>query len=88
MKEYRKKILTVLTAICLAFGSSTLYGQIFMIDEDDYLRNHFPIEPYGLVVPDYGLTIDQYAPLGSGTAWLVALGGAYLLCKKRKHDDE
>ena len=88
MKEYRKKILTVLTAICLAFGSSTLYGQIFMIDEDEYLRSGHLDDNFGLVVPAYNLTIDQYLPLGSGTAWLVALGGAYLLCKKRKHDDE
>ena len=34
----------------------------------------------------HGLTGDQDAPLGSGVAVLLALGGAYLVGKKRKEE--
>lgn len=40
---------------------------------------------YGLVLPNmHGLDGDQDGPLGSGIAVLAALGGAYLLRKRRK----
>lgn len=36
--------------------------------------------------PKFGITIDQYAPMGSGLFVLGFLGGAYLLGKRRKED--
>jgi len=41
----------------------------------------------GMGLPgDHGLVDDQDAPLGSGVAVLLALGGAYLVGKKRKEE--
>ena len=37
-------------------------------------------------IPGYGHKEDQPAPLGVGIAVLAALGGAYLVAKKRKED--
>ena len=35
-------------------------------------------------LPNHGMTDNQNAPLGSGIALLLGLGGAYLVAKKRK----
>ena len=35
-------------------------------------------------LPEHGMTDNQNAPLGSGIALLLGLGGAYLVAKKRK----
>ena len=37
-----------------------------------------------LGLPSHGQTDNQTAPLGSGIAVLLGLGGAYLLAKRRK----
>ena len=37
-------------------------------------------------LPEHGLDANQNAPLGSGIALLLGLGGAYLVAKKRKED--
>lgn len=66
-------------------------SQVFMLDyleeaESDRIGRP-QIEGLDLpTTPQLGITIDQYAPVGSGIAVLAALGGAYLLGKKRKKD--
>jgi len=37
-------------------------------------------------VPQLGITIDQYAPLGGEILVLGCLGGAYLLSKRRRKE--
>ena len=37
-------------------------------------------------LPEHGQDANQNAPLGSGIALLLGLGGAYLVAKKRKED--
>ena len=37
-------------------------------------------------LPDHGLDGNQNAPLGTGIAILAALGGAYLVAKRRKEE--
>ena len=37
-------------------------------------------------LPNHGETGDQNAPLGTGIAVLAALGGAYLVAKKRREE--
>ena len=37
-------------------------------------------------LPNHGETGNQDAPLGTGIAVLAALGGAYLVCKRRKQE--
>lgn len=38
------------------------------------------------LIPEYGETGDSNAPVGSGIAVLIGLGGAYLLAKKRREE--
>ena len=43
----------------------------------------------GLIIPIHEVDFDQaepYVPVGSGIAMLAALGGAYLLGKRKKED--
>ena len=58
-------------------------AQIFL-EEGDANDNRAVSQDWG-VVPIHGVTQDQanYVPVGSGIALLAALGGAYLLKKKK-----
>lgn len=38
------------------------------------------------MLPNHNLSGDQNAPLGSGIAVLLGLGGAYLVAKKRREE--
>ena len=65
-------------------------AQVFMLDyleEQDCDRIGRPqIEGLDLpTTPQLGITLDQHAPVGSGIAVLAALGGAYLLGKRKKN---
>lgn len=89
-----KKRTIALMAIMLmsmAFVSE-VKSQVFMLDyleeaESDRIGNP-QIEGLELpTTPQLGITIDQYAPVGSGIAVLAALGGAYLLGKKRREEE-
>ena len=61
-------------------------AQIFL--EESQANNRLGTETDLGVIPQNGVTLDQtnelYTPLGSGVFVLAALGGAYLLGKKRK----
>ena len=39
-----------------------------------------------VVLPNHNMTGNQDAPLGSGIALLLGLGGAYLVAKKRREE--
>ena len=71
-----------MTALLL-FMVATANAQIFLIGEDNQRTT---IDNVGGFIPQNGLQIDQgeYVPVGSGALLLAALGGAYLLGKKRK----
>ena len=62
-------------------GERGLFGLTSLFNHD---------ERYGdesLLLPDeHGLEDDTDAPLGTGIAVLLGLGGAYLVAKKRKED--
>ena len=81
-----KKIMTVMAAMLLLAGS--LKAQIFIIDDEETsLRDVSSAEEVSLIIPIVGITADQYgeyAPAGSGALLLAAMGGAYLLGKKKK----
>lgn len=86
-----KKRTIALMAIMLmsmAFVSE-VKSQVFMLDyleEAESDRIGCPqVEGLDLpTTPQLGITIDQYAPVGSGIAVLAVLGGAYLLGKRKK----
>ena len=71
----------------LAVLSMPISAQVFFLDIDgeDNLRED-ELELVDLDVLEHSLTQDQtnYAPVGSGVLLLAALGGAYLLGKKKE----
>ena len=64
--------------------------QVFLTQEDLDSERQGQWEDIGLIIPIHEQDFDQaepYAPVGSGIAVLAALGGAYLLGKKRREED-
>ena len=80
-----------ITLMSMAFVSE-VKSQVFMLDyleeaESDRIGRP-QVEGLDLpTTPQLGITLDQYAPVGSGIAVLAALGGAYLLGKKRREEE-
>ena len=82
-----KKVITIfIVALALALP---VRAQVFMVEDDHNMRSE--TEDVLGIVPMNGQTLDQandpeaFAPLGEGILLLTALGGAYLLNKKRKN---
>ena len=89
-KENRKMInrkmnrRTVLIVSFLMLMAMPLKAQVF-IQEDEFegvLRSGY--EDFGLIVPYEAGDADQFLPLGDGLLVLAALGGAYLIGKRKK----
>ena len=81
-KEVRRNAILVLLLMLLSVTTAT--AQVFIMDDEfeGTMRNRS--EDYGLIVPIEGLDSDQYLPLGDGLLVLAALGGAYLIGKRKK----
>ena len=75
--------------ICMV-SVKPMNAQVFLSDEQFDSREGLPEGP-GLilpgVLPEHNTTWD-YTPLGSGVWVLCALGGAYLLGRKKKGDKQ
>lgn len=82
-----KKILLVLAIVfTMCFGVKAQHGNtdaFFNNCESDNRTGEENAFSMGLP-SDHGLTTDAYAPLGSGLLILSALGGGYLIAKKKK----
>lgn len=80
-----KKILTIFMLL-LALAAS-LRAQVFIMEEDENQRvdNVFGNGQWNNIIV-HGSTDDQmnYMPLGEGILLLAALGGAYLINKRKK----
>lgn len=80
----KKKINILILGLLL---STAAQAQIFMTEDDHNLRSRSS-EVLG-VVPLNGVNYDQtnetYTPIGEGVLLLAALGGAYLLKKKKNN---
>ena len=78
----RKAALTVALGLMMGLSAS---AQVFMLGEDNK-RQGTDINGEHSNVIYHGSINDQtnYVPIGSGTLLLMALGGAYLMGKKRK----
>ena len=74
---------TVMICLLTAMGF-TAKAQVFMTDADEGYRE--PADPNVFVnMPsDFGMGTDSYIPIGDGALLLAALGGAYLLGRKKK----
>jgi hypothetical protein len=88
MKKSNKIILSLMAFLMAASLKSE--AQILIVDDQEFLnsnRNGTSAENLP-IIPQLGLTTDQYAPLGGGWLVLGCLGGAYLLGKKKGRREE
>ncbi len=82
-----KKVFMLMAAMLLL--SMPLRSQVFLTQEDLDSERDAEWEDIGLIIPIHEVDFDQaepYVPVGSGIAMLAALGGAYLLGKRKKED--
>ena len=89
------KKLIITTAIVLGFGLTSFAayngGGLFqrgVSDEEYYGMGYTSQYRDGLMpnIPNHGSTDNENAPLGTGIVLLTALGGAYLVGKKRREE--
>ena len=81
----RKSFLMLAILAAMSLIPARVNSQIFLSDEDDAsLRSGAQNIDFNLIVPYEGGDADQYLPLGDGLFVLAALGGAYLLKKRKK----
>jgi hypothetical protein len=82
-----KKVFMLMAAMLLL--SMPLRSQVFLTQEDLDSERDGQWSDIGLIIPIHEQDFDQaepWAPVGSGIAVLAALGGAYLLGKRKKED--
>ena len=79
-----KKIL-IITAFVLGLSMAS-FAQGGLFQRGDAPTEEQGNRSGGPGLPGHGSEGHQDAPLGSGIAVLAALGGAYLVAKKRKED--
>ena len=80
----RKSIILLVTMLLMAMP---MRSQVFLTQEDLDSERQGQWEDIGLIIPIHEQDFDQaepWAPVGSGIAFLAALGGAYLLKKKKR----
>ena len=88
----KKRIISAMAILALLFGPVCIPqspAQILLMDEEEEGWTYRPSsdEMDLPIIPQLGITLDQYAPLGSGTIVIGLLGGAYLICKRRKDEE-
>ena len=82
----RKSLMLLVTMLLIAMP---MRSQVFLTQEDLDSERDGQWEDIGLIIPIHEQDFDQaelWAPVGSGIAMLAALGGAYLLGKRRKEE--
>lgn len=80
--KIRMAILTLVFGLMICLSAS---AQVFMLDGDMNRENVTPNTFGELEVPNMDTGEDHiFVPVGTGSLLLMALGGAYLIGKKRK----
>ena len=87
MKNMKKTITVVMMALMLA-SNLNLNAQIFIYDDEFEGTLRCESDEYGLIIGFEGGDADMYLPLGDGFLLLAGLGGAYLLTKRRKKQEQ
>ena len=92
MKRRNSIISAILVLAFWLTGIISANAQIFLMEEDfNSNRATAPSGTGGFVLPDlpgeHDSTLD-WTPVGNGVWLLGALGGAYLIGKRRKREDE
>ena len=83
----RKSMILRVTMLTMALP---MRSQVFLTQEDLDSERDGQWQDIGLIIPIHEQDFDQaepFTPVGSGIAVLAALGGAYLLGKKRKEQE-
>lgn len=81
-----KKILLILTLLLTL--AAPMRAQVFMLDGDENYREPEDPAVFADLPENYGLGVDWYTPAGDGLVLLAALGGAYLLKKRKKSNNK
>ena len=90
-KTMKKLVLTIAIVLGLSLSSFAEYGgglfkRGVVSDEEFYGADYRGDGLLTPKLPGHDLNGDQDAPLGAGIALLAALGGAYLVAKKRREE--
>lgn len=80
----------MIIAAALMMGAATdSQAQVFIMEDEHSMRPTDPEEVLGWPVNPqngYGTSNDEYTPVGDGLLLLAALGGAYLMKKKKEYN--
>ena len=82
----RKSIILLVTMLMMALP---MRSQVFLTQEDLDSERAAEWEDIGLIIPIHEQDFDQaepFTPVGSGIVLLTALGGAYLLGKRKERE--
>ena len=84
----KKLIITtaIILGLCLTSFAGPNGGGLFQRGESNEQTGFMNNRTSGATpaLPNHGLDQNQNAPVGSGIALLLGIGGAYLVAKKRK----
>ena len=88
-KERRVMRKSFILLVTMLFMALPMHSQVFLTQEDLDSERDGQWADIGLIIPIHEQDFDQaeYSPLGSGIVLLAALGGAYLIGKKRREED-
>jgi len=79
--QKRRRVIVLLLFMTM---SLTMKAQVFMMDGDENYREPENPQVFAGLPENYGLGVDWYTPVGDGILLFAALGGAYLLNKRKK----
>ena len=85
-KIMRKSYILLVVMLLMALP---MRSQVFLTQEDLDNERQGQWEDIGLIIPIHEQDFDQaepYTPVGSGIVLLTALGGAYLLGKRKERE--
>lgn len=81
MKRMKRIMLVILTMLLLVSGP--LKAQVFIADDEFEGVLRRGESEFVLVAPIQGTDADQYTPIGNGLFFMIGLGTAYLLAKRK-----
>ena len=79
-----RRVVAILLFVAMAF---TAKAQVFMMDADENYRDPEDPQVFAGLPSNFGMGTDYYLPVGDGIMLLAALGGAYLLGKRKRNPD-
>ena len=82
----RKSIILLVTMLMMALP---MHAQVFLTQDDLDSERDGQWQDIGLIIPIHEQDFDQaepFTPVGSGIVLLTALGGAYLLGKRKERE--